>query len=350
MGLASLDIFIIFLISGMKLKTDDVKRALRAYKSLSYGICSILLLTPLASLGFVNMDGALSVREFAYGLAIFALMPTTLSSGVILTRDAKGNVALALLLTVATNLLAVLIIPFSLGLVFSSAGDIDVSIEATPMIVKLLLSILLPLCIGKIARETSEALREIVGRFNITLKLFSSFCLIMVPWMKVSSASDDMSEIDGVGIVEVIALGIALHLVYLGLNSAAAVGPLGLAAPEMRAVTIMCSQKTLPVAVAVIDFLPDNENDDGYLGEPGIMVVSCIIAHFVQIVIDAVLASYWSHRGGSLDKGEGTAVFADRGDFRSAEDNNDTCLEEKKGDVEMLSVASVAPKSASSVA
>ena len=45
------------------------------------------------------------------GLSIFFIMPTTLSSGVILTRAAKGNFALALLLTVATNLAAILLIP-----------------------------------------------------------------------------------------------------------------------------------------------------------------------------------------------------------------------------------------------
>jgi len=295
MGTASLDIFIIFLISGIKLKTDDIKRALKAYVPLMYGIIAILALTPCAALAFVNMDGTLSVPEFAYGLAIFALMPTTLSSGVILTRDARGNVALALLLTVASNLLAVAIIPFSLGLVFSSAGDLDVTIDPVPMIVKLLLSILLPLCLGKTIREMSQHVREFATTYNVHLKLFSSFCLIMVPWMKVSSASDEMSKIDGSGIAELVGLGIGLHITYLLMNTVAT-RALHLQPNETRAVTIMCSQKTLPVAVAVIDFLPDDESDENYLGEPGIMVVACILAHFVQIVLDALLASYWGQR------------------------------------------------------
>ena len=260
MGLSSLDIFIIFFISGLKLKTDDVTRACKAYVSLMYGLVSILFITPCAAFAFVNMNETLSIREFAYGLAIFALMPTTLSSGVILTRDAKGNVALALMLTVASNLSAIAIIPFSLGLVFSSAGDLEVSIDPVPMIVKLLLSILLPLILGKIVRESSNVVRAFVTKRGTELKLFSSFCLIMVPWMKVSSASDAMSEIDGGGIAELVGLSVALHLVYLGLNFTAS-KLFKLNAEESRAVIIMCSQKTLPVAVAVIDFLPDDETD-----------------------------------------------------------------------------------------
>ena len=111
--------------------------------------------------------------------------------------------------------------------------------------------------------------------------------------MKVSSASDDMSEIDPAGIFEILGLGIALHLVYLVVNFTFAT-VLKFDLDAKKSVVIMCSQKTLPVAVAIIDFLPSEPTDDGYLGEAGIMVIACILAHFAQIVIDAFVASYWS--------------------------------------------------------
>ena len=54
----------------------------------------------------------------------------------------------------------------------------------------------------------------------------------------------------------------------------------------------MCaSQKTLPVCVTVIEFLPTE------LGSRGIMVIGAILGHFTQILIDAVLASWWAQRG-----------------------------------------------------
>ncbi len=111
--------------------------------------------------------------------------------------------------------------------------------------------------------------------------------------MKVSSASDDMSEIDTGGIFEILGLGIALHLVYLVVNYTFAT-LLQFELDAKKSVVIMASQKTLPVAVAIIDFLPDDPSDSGYLGKQGIMVIACILAHFVQIVIDAFVASYWS--------------------------------------------------------
>jgi solute carrier family 10 (sodium/bile acid cotransporter), member 7 len=293
MGISSLDIFIIFLISGLKLKTDDVKKALTSYRALIYGVFAILCITPCAAFGLVRLDGNLSVPEFAFGIAVFALMPTTLSSGVILTRDANGNVPISLMLTVVTNLSAVLILPFTIDLVFSSVEGLNVSIDPVPMIVKLLLSILVPLCIGKVLRDSVVEIAEFANTHGVKLKLFSSFCLVMVPWMKVSSSSDEMSQIDTSGIFEILGLGIALHLVYLIMNFTF-VNALGFELDAKKSVVIMCSQKTLPVAVAIIDFLPSKSGDEGYLGEPGIMVIACILAHFVQIVIDAFVASYWS--------------------------------------------------------
>ncbi|KAL6125523.1 hypothetical protein ACLB2K_073580 [Fragaria x ananassa] len=49
------------------------------------------------------------------GLAIFCCMPTTLSSGVALTQLAGANTALALAMTVISNLLGILIVPFSIS-------------------------------------------------------------------------------------------------------------------------------------------------------------------------------------------------------------------------------------------
>ena len=72
----------------------------------------------MVSFGLIHVPFA--TRELAYGLAIFFLGPTTISAGVILTDQAKGNIALGLMLTVSTNLLAILTLPLLLPLVFDT--------------------------------------------------------------------------------------------------------------------------------------------------------------------------------------------------------------------------------------
>jgi hypothetical protein len=66
------------------------------------GMISILLLTCLT--GFIPLLIPFKPYEFSIGLAIMACVPTSLSSGVSLVIGSYGNGALALLFTVASNL------------------------------------------------------------------------------------------------------------------------------------------------------------------------------------------------------------------------------------------------------
>ena len=45
-----------------------------------------------------------------------------------------------------------------------------------------------PLLVGKVIQTYSQRVREIVKKRKITMKLLSSFLLVMVPWMKVSTS------------------------------------------------------------------------------------------------------------------------------------------------------------------
>lgn len=69
----------IFFISGLQLQTEEVKKALRAYKAYVFGILSILLLSPLLSLLIAVLP--FDPPELPLGQALFMAMPTTVSSG-----------------------------------------------------------------------------------------------------------------------------------------------------------------------------------------------------------------------------------------------------------------------------
>lgn len=77
---------------------DLCRALLQHWVGLLYGFVAILVITPC--FGFLMMLIPLQPREFATGLALFCVVPTTLGVGVALTAAAKGNQALALLLTV----------------------------------------------------------------------------------------------------------------------------------------------------------------------------------------------------------------------------------------------------------
>ena len=144
----TLFVFVIFIITGLTLKTDDIKKALKAWQATLFGVTSILFITPLLAL--VPQHLPFLPTEFQIGFLLFCTMPTTINSGVALANAAKGNFALALLLTVISNLLGIFTAPFFLSLLLSVGG---ITIQPLPLLINLLLTLLLPLTIGKAARE-----------------------------------------------------------------------------------------------------------------------------------------------------------------------------------------------------
>jgi sodium/bile acid cotransporter 7 len=84
----------------------------------------------------------------------------------------------------------------------------------------------------------------------------------------------------------------ALHVALLLLNGTTAAvlglgGRGGAKARVRRAVVLATSQKTLPVAVAVVAQLGDK------LGPAGAVLLPCIAFHLLQILIDSTLVAAW---------------------------------------------------------
>jgi len=65
---------------------------------------------------------------------------------------------------------------------------------------------------------------------------------------------------------------------------------------DKRAIVIVSSQKTLPVAITVLDILPPEA-----IGSRGLAIVPIIICQFVQIVMDAYVAAVWASIPHELD-------------------------------------------------
>mgnify|MGYP001291272657 CR=1 FL=1 len=68
---------------------------------------------------------------------------------------------------------------------------------------------------------------------------------------------------------------------------------LGLELAQRKAVVLMASQKTLPVALTVLALIPDSAVPADV---KGLIAIPCITSHLGQIFIDAVIATKWSAR------------------------------------------------------
>jgi sodium/bile acid cotransporter 7 len=151
----TINMAVIFFIFGVTLDSSELLQAVKAWKAVLFGMASMLFLTPL--FGFIAVRIPFEPKEFALGLAIMAAVPSSLSSGVTLVIQGYGNGALALLFTVAGNVTGILTSPLLVKAVLGSITNAKV--DSLDLLVKLGVSILMPVLVGKATRELIKPLR-----------------------------------------------------------------------------------------------------------------------------------------------------------------------------------------------
>ncbi|GLC41291.1 hypothetical protein PLESTB_001078700 [Pleodorina starrii] len=323
---------LVFLITGLQLNTSELKRALalRNLPVVVYGFVAILIATPC--LGFALRSAPLDPWEFATGLAIFCVAPTTLGVGVALTEACGGNRAMALLLTVGTNALAVFTMPPELrlllppghggsgggdkgpaaaaaaGAVMESASALNVDVQVTDLLVKLAVTVLVPFTIGKVVREVWPAAEGFVKARRVPLSLLSTSALAFVVWQTLSAARDLLLAQRPGPVFAMIGLAVAMHVAYLVANYLIVWFVLRAPLREAIAVVIMSSQKSAPVAVTTITFMTRDAAQQGLLSLPA------IVGQMAQIFIGAALAKWlytMVERAEQREKAEAQAAAAE---------------------------------------
>lgn len=284
--LPQMAVLVIFFISGLTLQSpSDWKRP----KPLAIGVVYVLFLTPLLAFPMLRFNdlglGEVNIH-FLQGLALFCAVPTTLSSGVAMVSQARGNVPLALVLTTVTNLLGVGTMPWTCSKIFST----EVSIDPMPMFKQLIFQTLVPLTFGILLRMYSSSVNSFASdKFNKWfLTKSQNCCIFFVVWLMTSGARDKILSRTPQELAWIFFLACVVHLVYrTGIYVIASSSQL----PDRDWVclVIMCSQKSLPVCVSVLATLPPDVQVNS-----GMIIVPCIMSHMSQLIIDGFLTQRWT--------------------------------------------------------
>lgn len=289
----------IFIVSGILLQRGEAVAALRSPLALAYGIAAILFITPLFALPLLHFI-PFQPQEIGLGLAVFCCVPTTLSTCVTLTNACKGNAAIALLLVVITNIVGVFSIPAMLSLLLGSGVGISAAFEPLVLFTNLVKTVLVPLLFGIALQICVPGMQEWRVKNRTFLSYVSTFFLCMVPWMQLSVASSSNLPLTPATLIVAALAGAILHVLFLIMNMATT-SFLTFSTQKkqdiaLRKAVILCtSEKTLPVAVAVLNQL-SSVTGAGI----GFAVVSCVLAHIVQIAIDSAMVGQWNARDDAL--------------------------------------------------
>ncbi|SVC40650.1 uncharacterized protein METZ01_LOCUS293504 [marine metagenome] len=150
--IAPIALALIMLGLGLGLTIQDFTRVAKQPKDFLVGLICQLILLPI--IAFILIKILNTPMELALGVMIIAAAPGGVTSNV-LTKFAKGDVALSVSLTAIISLISIVSVPF---IVFKSADLLQVSyasseISMTGISLKMFLVVTLPVIIGMIIRK-----------------------------------------------------------------------------------------------------------------------------------------------------------------------------------------------------
>ena len=268
-------IFFIFIVSGLLIDKDQIKAGIRDIKSTLLSLMIILIISPAAALLFSCLPLETGV---AIGLFLVAVMPTTLSSGVVMTGTAGGNMAHALFLTITSNFIGIFSIPliFSWLLLFLDQSK-SLAIDQGAMIIKLTVLVLVPLIMGI---YTKSFVFKIIHPDKSKLQIVNQCMVIGMVFISLAGAKQILMG-KGMAILYIIILVTAFHLILLG-SSLFLIKTFAIKKGSYESVIFMGSQKTLPLSIMI---------QVSYFSEFGIALLVCVMHHIVHLMIDGYLSA-----------------------------------------------------------
>ena len=153
--IAPIALALIMLGLGLGLTTQDFVRVLKQPKDFLVGFTSQLIILPIVAFILIKILG--TSPEIALGVMIIAAAPGGITSNV-LTKFAKGDVALSVSLTAVISIISIITVPL---IVFTSADLMGVSfanenINITGTALKMALVVAVPVILGMIIRKFAD--------------------------------------------------------------------------------------------------------------------------------------------------------------------------------------------------
>ena len=157
---------------GLSLTPSDFKRILIVPKGVAIGMANLLLISPFLGFAVAELHGL--DPELAVGLVLMAAAPGG-TMAALLTHLARGETALSVTMTALSSTLAVVTMPFYLGLAIDhfGAGVAD-DVSMVGVVARVFAITIIPLAIGMVvrARWTTGVIAREPAIKKVTLVVF----------------------------------------------------------------------------------------------------------------------------------------------------------------------------------
>lgn len=286
--LRTLAVVLIFFLTGLTLRLAELQRGLSSGRLHVFALGFGFVLVPAVAV-LLRWALAGAVRaEILQGIVVLAIMPTTITSCIVFTTLARGNVAGAVFGSIASNLAGVAVSPLLFGLLVAPALGTPIDWHQLTAILELIVA---PLAAGVLARRR---LGRFVESHRQYLPFVSGSALLLIVFFAFTSAFAHDSPLRGWNAVDLAGPLVVIAALHAGLLGAAWLGArmFGLDEADRRAALFVAPQKTVALGLPLLHVF--------FAAQPalaGIMSIPLIFYHPLQLLVAGALANRLARRG-----------------------------------------------------
>ena len=209
--IAPLALALIMLGLGLGLTTNDFKRVVSNPKDFTVGLICQLIILPIVA--YILIIVLRTQAELALGVMIIAAAPGGVTTNV-MTKFAKGDVALSISLTAIISLISIFSVPF---IIFASAKLIGISniseqITMTGIAVKMAGVVTIPVILGMLIRKFAE--NFIVSKISIIEKITGILFVIVFASIWIEERQNILSYLKQAGLITLLLNIIMMIVAY----------------------------------------------------------------------------------------------------------------------------------------
>jgi len=269
---------LIFLLSGLKLKTTELVKVISAIGQNSYVQFNIFVTFPFISyLILLIFKGSVS-EPLLHGSIILGCLPSTISMSFVLCAEAGASEVISVINAALCNFMGVLITP---ALILLFLGD-SANVDFLNVFIKLSVRVFVPIFVGQAIRYSFECTQPLVKKNKRWIKHLSSFALVYTVYGSFCQMFYDGVDAEASDFFIVIGICMLLHLIFASSGFFTS-GLFGWNRMDRTAILFCTTQKTAAMGIPLINTM--FEEDDNL----GLYQVPLLIYHPLQLLVASLL-------------------------------------------------------------
>jgi solute carrier family 10 (sodium/bile acid cotransporter), member 7 len=288
--ISNFGIALILFLQGLSMPLEKVKRGAGNWRLHVIIQLFTFVVFPIVGLGFQSVEPHIWINEplgIQQGFLYLCVLPSTVSTSVVLTSVARGNTAAAILSAAFSNIVGVVLTPLLVSFLMQATGQ---SGPMGPLLVQIACLTLLPFAVGVGLRRFIQAWIDankgwvnLISNSVILFIVYTAFC---------DSVSERIWNKYGI----ILTVGVLLSVVLLFGVMSALIYLTSFAAKLNRedwiAVYFCSVKKTLAMGVplAILIF--------GSRANLGLILLPIMFYHPFQLFVNGLLANRWAHEAG----------------------------------------------------